>query len=251
MRFTNVMTNGPVPPTEGFGSQYLEILASLSVSELLNKEFIYTPFVEMCHNYDNDPEFLNKKEWLINLIDHFPINRDLQFQRSFSCTGCFFRKNLETCCKTRNFTRAKDLFYSNKIRTNYFSSNAKHIAIHIRRPNPHDQDIPMQASDELFNNLIDQLRIDYRSTPTLFHIYSQGSLKKFQKAFQGEDIRLHINESVEDTFTSMVLADGLLQYGSGLSFLAACLSNGNNYAIYREGTPVLPHWEKIELEKLA
>ena len=84
----------------------------------------------------------------------------------------------------------------------------------------------------------------YSFNRPVFHIYSQGDEEDLWDAFKEDDIVLHINESVEDTFTSMVLADVLVTSRSSFSYTAALLSEGEVYYI-PFWHPPLPHWKVI------
>jgi hypothetical protein len=55
---------------------------------------------------------------------------------------------------------------------------------------------------------------------------------------------MHINESVENTFTGMVLADVLVTAASSLSYTAGILSEGIVYYIPFWHV-ALPHWISI------
>jgi hypothetical protein len=56
---------------DGFGGQMLHIIITVVYAELHNKKFCYRPFEIMEHNYDNDPNFIARKEWLLNFIGNF------------------------------------------------------------------------------------------------------------------------------------------------------------------------------------
>lgn len=49
---------------DGFGSQFQHAITCAVYAELHNKEFRYTPFTQMEHNYDNDPLFLERTTYL-------------------------------------------------------------------------------------------------------------------------------------------------------------------------------------------
>jgi hypothetical protein len=72
----------------------------------------------------------------------------------------------------------------------------------------------------------------------IFHIYSQGDKKNFLH-FKNDDILLHLNESIESTFYSMVTAQILVMSKSSLSYTAGMLSDGIIY--------YLPFWHKPSL----
>jgi len=229
---------------DGFGAQFQSIIISAVYAELHNKQFVYTPFLAMEHNYDNDPHFLEKKEQLINFIGHFDINEDLSIQ-PFGWVHeyyDFFESNLARCAESESLKKIAQVFRLGKDKKNYFSDENLNIAVHVRRPNSHDSrsdgpDIP----DDVYLKIIQRLRDTYSLQHPLFHIYSQGDPDVFKHCFPFEDIVLHINETVEDTFCSMVLADVLVTSASSLSYVAGFLSEGTVYYI-PFWHPPLPHW---------
>ncbi len=217
--------------SDGFGSQFQEIICSAVYAELAGKTFVYTPFQKMEHNYDNDPDFLSKKEELINFIDHFPVNTNLEIQES----GCVYRRTLDEHLLFFAFSdtldKIKTIFRLNKQKERYFDPNYFNIAIHVRRPNSHDglNGNFRYLEDEIYLRIIDALRKEYPLAR--FHIHSQGKIEDFKKIYQGKDIIFHLNDAVEDAFASMVLADALVTAKSSLSYAAALLSEGEVYYI--------------------
>ena len=118
------------------------------------------------------------------------------------------------------------------------------IAIHIRRHNTHDSRIDgTNIPDDVFSNVINKLRDIYSSKKPLFHLYSQGNIENF-KIFNSQDIVLHLNDSTEDAFTGMVLAEILVTSASSLSYTAGILSEGTVYYI-PFWHPPLPNWLSI------
>lgn len=215
------VTNPYLPEYEGFGMWYACIINAMLYAELSNKRFVYTPFHQMAHNYDNDPDFLAKKEKLINLIDHFPINRDLDFQKKW-----FVRCSMEHLPLSETLKTVKSLFFSGKSKEKYFQNDFVNVAIHIRKSNAHDnRQLAMPDDPAFYGKLIDALKIRFQSYPTRYHIYSQGNPEEF-KLFESESVFLHINETIEDTFSAMALADVLVTAPSCFSCTAAFLSNG-------------------------
>jgi hypothetical protein len=100
--------------------------------------------------------------------------------------------------------------------------------------------------DSVYIAVINKLRTKYSSQNPLFHIYSQGNSDNF-RIYEAEDTILHINESLEDTYIGMVLADVLVTGRSSLSYTAGYLSDGIVYYTSYAHAP-LPHW--IPIEKL-
>ena len=56
---------------DGFGENFKFIIYGIIYAEYLNEEFHYTKLGNIQHNYDNDSDFINKKEKLINIINHY------------------------------------------------------------------------------------------------------------------------------------------------------------------------------------
>ena len=234
--------------TDGFGSQFQTILYSIIYAELAQKTYLYTPFTSLEHNYDEDPEFIAKKEWLVNLIDHFPINRDETLQLNISPTDYirFFESHLNECANSASLKDLKKIFRLNKERKNYFDPDLFHIAVHIRRPNAHDSRVlGTNTPDNTYVQIIKSLRGRYLDQPRLFHIFSQGDLEDFNRAFGADDVIFHLNGPVEDTFIAMVLADVLVTSTSSLSYTAALLSDGTIYYV-PFWHPRLPNWIDTE-----
>lgn len=219
-------TNAFVATTEGFTTHYWERIAAIIWAEKTGKTFLYTPLQGMAHNYVHDKEFIAKKELLINLINHFPINTDFGFQKKCPEVRQFFYDNVPECTHSKAFAKIKELFYLNKRREDYFCPEYKHVAVHIRKWNPHDLEAPTELSDERYGSIIAQLRSALPKERLKFHIYSQGPLAKFKQTWHAEDIELHINAPLEDTFTSFVFADVLVPCHSGFSRIATYFSNG-------------------------
>jgi hypothetical protein len=240
--FNGTITNPKL--TDGFGAQFQAIISSVIYAELNNYRYVYTPFCSMEHNYFNDTEFLAKKEHLINFIGNFEINTDTT---TYSTTACkaFFDAHVSPCAQSVSLTKIKEIFRANKNSTNDFGNNNLNIVIHIRRHNQHDsRTLGTDTPDKFFMDMIKSLRTVYAKQNPLFHIHSQGNITDFN-VFRAPDTVLHLNESIEDTFTAMVLADVLVISQSSFSYTAGLLSDGIVYYIPFWHSP-LPHWSSIE-----
>ncbi len=228
---------------DGFGSQFQLIIAAAVYAELQKRDFVYTPFQRMEHNYNNDPQFIAKKEQFINFIDNFPLNTG----NADSVVNYkeFFDNNIVRCSQAAVLKKIKTIFRSNKQTSNYFNNTNLNIVIHLRRPNPHDiRKDGADTPDALFAKIIDKLRLIYAARNPLFHIQSQGSPALFE-CFKAPDVVLHLDESVEDAFLSMVLADVLVTSRSSLSYTAGLLSEGVVYYIPFWHKPLL-HWISVD-----
>ncbi len=217
--------------SDGFGAQFQTIIYSVIFAELNNMAYVYTPFKDMEHNYDNDPDFIAKKERLINFIDNFESNKGNAIKLEMRNVINFFEQNLVACINSFALQKIKNIFRSNKSYGDYFNKDHFNIVIHMRRPNPHDNRIEgTDTPDDLFLNSINKLRTIYASKNPLFHLHSQGKGEDFKK-FDVPDVILHLNESVEDSFIPMVLADVLVTSRSSYSYTAGILSEGTVYYI--------------------
>ncbi len=231
--------------SDGFGAQFQTIIATVIYAESNNKKYVYTPFKRVAHNYYNVPDFIKKKEWLINFIGNFEINTGNA--RPIVNLIQFFEKNLIRCANSHALKKIKNIFRANKNVNDYFNNEHLNIAIHVRRPNPHDDRIQgANTADNVFLTTINRLRVMYSSKNPLFHLYSQGNRENFT-TFNAQDVVLHLNESIEDTFSSMVLADVLVTGASSFSYAAGLLSEGIVYYMPFWHSP-LPHW--IPISKL-
>ena len=230
--------------SDGFGAQFQTVIYSAILAELSGKEFRYTPFKEMEHNYNNDPEFIQKKENLINFIGNFKINTDatIQAKTNVGDVITFYERNLKECENSAALKRIKKIFRANKNKSDYFDDNHFHIAMHVRRPNAHDSRIAgADTPDQVHLDAMSHLRSVYSSKKLLFHIFSQGDIETFKSIYKGDDIVLHINEPIETTFASMVFADALVTTSSSFSHCAGVLSEGTVYYI-PFWHPPLPSW---------
>lgn len=237
----NVITN--MSPPDGFGSQFQNIVAAAAYAELHGKQFLYTPFRAMEHNYDNDVQFLAKKEWLINFIGNFNLNpfKNLPITNYKE----FFDQNVTACANTAVLQKIRTIFRANKNKDNYLDSKYFTIALHIRRPNPHDnRTLGTDTPDSFFLDVMQVLRQNLRDKSLKFHIYTQGDAASFT-LFNSDDVMLHLNESIEDTFIGMALADLLLVSASSFSYAAGLLSEGIVYYIPFWHAP-LPHWIPVK-----
>lgn len=244
-RTDEIITN-PIR-SDGFGAQFQSIIMYAIYAELNNKQYVYTPFDTIEHNYSNDVDFIRKKEWLINFVDNFEVNRDrtiipMKYNSEYLK---FFEANPIAVANSDMLKKIKAIFRANKNTDDYFNNQNLNIAVHMRRPNPHDSRILWaDTPEDVFFDIIEKLRHMYASHNPLFHLYSQGDRNNFKK-FNAQDIILHIDESIEETFISMVLADVLVVGTSSFSYSAGFLSEGVIYYMPWWHVP-LPHWISVE-----
>ena len=259
-------------PDDGFGENYKYLIYTLMYAEFNKYDFVYTPFKVMRHNYNDDPDYINKKEIMINCIENFKTEISGVTPRTLNFFDLlqFYHTNVEWCSQSNSLKLLKSLFYLDKV--NLYDTSNFNIAIHIRRINPHDyivvdqnskDRLPMQDNifQEILNNprtavqlpgmdvpfefyvtIIRQLEQSYPNSK--FHIYSQGNVNDF-KVFENQNTVLHINECLETTFQQLVFADVLVTSPSSLSYIAGLLSNNIIYYVQCLNPP-LPHWNIIQ-----
>ncbi len=240
-----IITNDSGLDPDGFGSQFQFIIACVIYAELNNKKFVYTPFKKIDHNYNNDPDFFKKKEWLINFIDNFELDeKNVAAKHDFYKE--YFDDHITECANSASLNNIRKLFRANKNIKNYFNNDNFNIAIHIRRPNPHDIRINgTNIPNEFYLNIINKLRKNYSLKKPLFHIFSQGKKENFE-IFKGNDIFFHLDESIEDTFCSMTFADVLIAAPSSFSYTAGIISENIVYCAPFWHKP-LPHWISTDI----
>jgi len=259
-------------PDDGFGENYKYLMYTLMYAEFNKYEFVYSQFELMRHNYNDEPDYINKKEKMINCIDTLKSNIPGVIPQPMNIFELlqFYHKNVEWCSQSNSLKLLKSMFYLDKV--NLYDTSFINIAIHIRRINPHDyivvdqkskDRVPMQ--DNLFQDILDSpitaiqlpgmdVPVDFyitviqqlnQSYPNAkFHIYSQGNVKDF-KIFENDNTLLHINESLETTFQQLVFADVLVTSPSSLSYTAGLLSNNTIYYVQCLNPP-LAHWNIIQ-----
>jgi hypothetical protein len=228
---------------DGFGAQYQNIIWAILYAEINNYDFYYTPFSSMEHNYDNDPNFLSKKENFINIINTFPSVLQLPTETNIKqlCGGLdgvdfnIIENNLTGCFNLPSFKKIKSALHMNK--KSVFKNNIINVAVHVRKQNSDDNHTLGVCGDEYFLEMIDYIRNTYDGNK-IFHIYSQGKENDFLH-FKNDDILLHLNEPIELTFYSMVTAQILVMSKSSLGYTAGMLSDGIIY--------YLPFWHKPAL----
>ncbi len=223
---------------DGFGAQFQTIINTVIFAELNGYEYVYKPFVEMEHNYDSDPDYLQKKEILINFKNNF---RDVNSVPEYTILKAiesirFFETNLNKCIKSDALTKIKNIFRSNK---EYKYIHDKIIAVHIRRPNSNDNRLEgANVADSFFIEKIEYLSRIYGDHK--IHIYSQGSLDSF-KIYTNKGYSVFLNTPIEECFINFVYADVLFTSPSSFSYIAGILSNGHVY--YKDFWHVgLPSW---------
>ena len=177
----------------------------------------------------------------------------------------YIERNMDRCMKSKSMARIKELYWRNKDRarerarvyrveatssgythhhhlavpTTHSGGYTHHLAVHIRRPNC--DDTRPNGGEEYTNHYYIKSLMTIRETymkdnadiRIQYHIYSQGNEDKFADFIAhdiiGRDVMLHLNDSNEDTYLGMTLADILVTSASSYSYSAAFFCDGDIY----------------------
>lgn len=213
---------------DGFGAQIQNIIIDLLVTENRGDKYVFPDIKAIAHNYDDNASFVLSIISYINLKGHYilPENTTLIKYNGIELYR-EFENNINYYLKTESYNTLRDVFFSNK-QTPY-NSEYFNIAVHVRRPNIHDNRLEgADTPDSYYLNIINTLRSTYTDKPLKFHIYSQGKPEDFG-AYLNDDTFLHINDSVTDTFTGLLFGDVLVTSASSFSYAAALLTRGIVY----------------------
>ena len=251
---SNQSVTNPNLLNDGFGQNFLMIIYSLFYAEINKLTYIYNAFKKIEHNYDLDPDFIEKKENLINFKSHFKNYDDREKNTIvlsvFQLLSCF-EKNIDKFQDSLSLKIVKQIFRENK--SNPFDKNFTNVAIHIRRMNKDDKNRVnnkdntilrgMDVPNEVYFQIIDYFTNQINNL--IIHIYSQGDIENFSLFNKYNNVIFHLNESIEDTFTAMVFADILVTAPSALSYTAALISDNTIHYINFCNKP-LSHWNIIQ-----
>lgn len=244
------------PKNDGFGSQFQHIISVLLIARKNGWQYLYNPIRIMEHNYENEVDFIEKIEQGMNIKPFFEICNEQRIQNENICVfdadaKYMVDENVNEYATKESLEWIKNMFWNNKIKDNriiFKNENCVNVAVHIRRPNPHDNRLQgSDTPDEYYLNIINQIRKNHeRDSAIRFHIYSQGEPKSFEK-FVAEDTTFHLNEDLITTFIEMVASDILVTSFSSYSYIAAFLNDGIIY-YHPFWHPPLKHWIVCNLE---
>lgn len=128
--------------SDGFGAQFQTIIQSILITECNNNIYLHNTIKKMEHNYDNDENYLNKIEDLMNLKDNFDLvenNLDKNINLLNTNVISIFENNIDFYMESESLKKLKNIFWKNK--TKKFDKSKLNISIHVRRPNSHDNRI--------------------------------------------------------------------------------------------------------------
>jgi hypothetical protein len=208
--------------TDGFGAQFQRFIwTCIYAEECERATFIYRTPDKIAHNYDNDPQFIDTLEALMNMKPNYlnyndVIRKNAEHEHAgrrddvieiltpdFYDIFNYIERNIDKCMKSQSMTRIKENFWANKDRNRererlFQIPNPKtmtddtphythHLSIHIRRPNC--DDTRPNGGEEYTNAYYIQSIMKIVETYTKYdinhrlriHIYSQGEPDKFSE----------------------------------------------------------------------
>ena len=236
-----------VTRSDGFGAQFQNIIYDILYAQANGYGYLYTPIENIEHNYNNDDNFINYIEDIMNIKNNY--NNDKCSENNIGCnhvvinTYQFIESNIDKYINDDSMKRIREVFWQNKDK-NFFNNDKINVAVHIRRPNSHDNRLEgADTPDQYYKIVMNLIRERYDNTKLLFHIYSQGEYENF-KSFESNDTVFHLNENLNETFVGMVTSDILVMSRSSLSYTAALLNENQVYYL-NFWHPPLNKWLKF------
>ena len=244
---------------DGLGAQFQRFVwTCIYAEECESSIFIYRTPKKMAHNYKDDPKYIEKMESLMNMKPYYLNYDDAITDKSIDhiMTPDFYdifnyvERNIDKCMKSKSMERIKGYYWANKDRARERlrvyripeggeNTYTHHLAVHIRRPNCDDtrpnggEEYPNDYYIRSLMTIRDKyMKLDSNNR-IQYHIYSQGAEEKFAEfrahEVLGPDIMLHINDSNDDSYIGMTVADILVTSASSYSYSAAFFCDGDIY----------------------
>ena len=263
-----------IPFDDGLGAQFQRFAwTCIYAEECEESTFIYRSPEKMAHNYTGEPNYIEKLETLMNMKPHYMNYNEARADKTIDeiLTPDFYdifnyvERNIDKCMKSESMARIKKYYWQNKDsvrdRPRLYRipegdhTYTHHLAAHIRRPNCDDTrpNGGEEYTNEYYIKSLLTIQEKYlkqdSSNRIQFHIYSQGTEDKFANIsgheILGPDIMMHINDSNEDTYLAMTMADILVTSASSYSYSAAFFCNGDIFYTEFWHKPC-SWWNKLE-----
>lgn len=236
---------------DGFGSQIQYYIWNILYTEINEGKFIMPIIDSMEHNYDNDPEYINKVRKFINLENIYSgyealINKSTIEFLDMRKAYYFIEYNMDKCLESESLKKIKKAFWSNKDISKIYDTNDEltnyyNIAVHIRRQNKadgvwfkKDANIPIEYYKKKIYEACEKYLFTFglnKKKPIRIFIYSQGNIDELDCLKENEygEVIFKLDENMFQTFLGMAAADALILSASSFSYIAAFLSNGEIY----------------------
>jgi len=221
-----------------YSNNYLEEIIGYSYEGLTKEEYSQKLNSQFNFNFVNT---VNNSNEPFDIFFDYPTKNKLSeveklvLKNKRDLFYWFFSKNIKKISEKkyiRSLTNGREC----KSLENYYKKG-KNIAIHLRSPRQ-DLDVRFEGSRNYFygsfsdidiiNNIIRQIEHSDSTNKLNFHIVSTGDPKLFKyldTMFEKNEIFLHLNTNIFDSFEILINADLLVATSSGLSYSAHLLNN--------------------------
>ena len=231
---------------DGFGSQFQSIVFYILYANFKNLDYVHKKIKNMEHNYNNESDFIERVNHCMNIQGNYDDYDDYDYIKNINAYSIntssrehIYRvvdQNVDLYTSNNEaIDKIKRCFWQNKDKDVY-KNNKFNIAVHIRRPNIHDDRIEGTNTEDLYYlTAMNSIREKYKNKDVCFHIYSQGNIENFN-CYKNDDVVFHIDEEVTKTFVGLVGSHVLVMSASSFSYIAAILTDAEVY--------YLPFWHK-------
>ena len=231
---------------DGFGSQFQSIVFYILYANFNNLDYVHKKIKNMEHNYNNESDFIERVNHCMNIQGNYDDYDDYDYIKNINAYSIntssrehIYRvvdQNVDLYTSNNEaIDKIKRCFWQNKDKDVY-KNNKFNIAVHIRRPNIHDDRIEGTNTEDLYYlTAMNSIREKYKNKDVCFHIYSQGNIENFN-CYKNDDVVFHIDEEVTKTFVGLVGSHVLVMSASSFSYIAAILTDAEVY--------YLPFWHK-------
>lgn len=230
--------------TDGFGAQLQWYLWSLLDARDKGETVFLPTSITFEHNYGGSSDFHYQLIHYMNLHHSYGIPEGVKEASLpvFTTDYAFVESNLDRLVETEYFHQIKQRFLENKV--NPYDSEHFHVAVHIRRPNPHDSRLwGSDTPDTEYLQILDRIRKEHTGKPLVFHIFSQSYCFNYP-LYSAPDVVFHLDEPIQQTFNGFIFADILVTSSSSYSYSAAFFATGTVY--YKKfWHPPLSRWRVV------
>ena len=212
---------------DGFGAQLMAKMTGVAYCERYGFTYIHTPFKSIGHNIT--PQTVETLEDFTGMRSGDALFGDINVDNL----------NIESHKIIRDvvLSNAPDLYYtphvrkllrikyysSTKLKPAFFDENKINVCLHVRRG---DVGVSLKNRYTENNDYIEVIKKLQSYESMVFHVFSNGCKDEFDEFNQFDNVILHINRDLTETFHAMVVADILVPAKSALSYCAAILSTG-------------------------
>jgi hypothetical protein len=201
---------------DGFGAQYQAIMSGIAYSNNKGLTYVHTPFEQMSHGVD-----INKLNDFIGLRSDTANMNNIKTDHYSKEVHCSNRPSEYYTSPVLKILR--DAYYS----TEKPNISPPDIAMHIRRGDVDATQYPKRfTANEENKRIINILQEKYPNYTV--KIFSEGKSSDFDDLVS-ENVVLHLNGDITETFHSLVTAKVLVTAKSSLSYCAAVLNENTVY----------------------